>query len=193
MTGFKKSHIISEEVLISMILNTPSQGIKILYENYSGALKKQISRLVDNRESAEDILQESFIKIWKNFARYETSKGRLYTWMVNIARNEAIDFLRSKKLNNTKNSCIESVDLASYEHLNFRMIPEHIGIKELVAALDPGHESIVNLLHYQGYSQSEASDYLNIPLGTVKTKARQAYVSLRKSFAHENVELYSQV
>src|SRR4051812_14493882 len=67
-----------------------------LYDNYAGALNGVISRMVDDEQTAEDILQEAFVKIWNNFSQYDNTKGRLFTWMVNLTRNLTIDMLRSK-------------------------------------------------------------------------------------------------
>jgi RNA polymerase sigma factor (sigma-70 family) len=178
----KKNHIISEAVLISLIKKSPTEGIKILYDNYSYALKKQILRYVSTQENAEDVLQEVYIKAWKNFDKYDSNKGRLYTWMVNIAKNEAIDYLRSKKLENSKSVQSEFVDMDTYSKMNFKMVPEHIGIKELLNDLNPIEKKVMTLLFFGGYTQTEVSDTLQIPLGTIKTKTRKAYFHLRQKF-----------
>ncbi len=188
MSTYPKSHIISEENLISLIRNFPSQGIDILYKNYSCALSHHIFRLVNNNENTQDILQESFIKIWKNFDKYDSSKARLYTWMVKVVKNESIDFLRSAKLNNTKNRSMETLEPSSYESSYCPMYGEYIGFRSILETLDSCHQSILELLHYQGFSQSEAADHLQIPLGTVKTKARNAYTKLRKCLEPELME-----
>ena len=77
----------SEEELVLLLQNHDQQAFSYLYDNYSAALNGIIYRMVDNRELAEDILQEAFVKIWNNFSSYDTGKGRLFTWMLNITRN----------------------------------------------------------------------------------------------------------
>lgn len=188
---FKKCHIISEESLIALLANQPSEGMKILYENYSASLKKQIVRIIDNNENAEDVLQEVYIKIWKNFAKFNTTKGRLYTWMLNIAKNEAIDFLRANKMQNACSSPMDVINAADFADFSFKIIPEHIGLKELVQGLNPIESDVLNMLYFKGYTQSEVSKILRIPLGTVKSKTRKAYVQLKKQFCSEDEQLYS--
>ena len=72
------------------------QAFSYLYDNYAAALNAVVYRMVDNKELSEDILQEAFVKIWNNFTSYDKTKGRLFTWMLNLTRNLTIDTLRSK-------------------------------------------------------------------------------------------------
>ena len=86
----------SEEELIYLLKNRDQSAFSYLYDNYSGALFGVIYKMVENRELAEDVLQEAFVKIWNNFSNYDNLKGRLFTWMLNLTRNLTIDTLRSK-------------------------------------------------------------------------------------------------
>ncbi|HNP49634.1 MAG TPA: sigma-70 family RNA polymerase sigma factor, partial [Bacteroidia bacterium] len=88
---------ITEEELIRLLSNREEKGIEILYDNYSAALYGVIHRIVQQDEIAEDVLQETFLKIWNNFGQYDSAKGRLFSWMINIARNASIDKVRSKE------------------------------------------------------------------------------------------------
>mgnify|MGYP001766483760 CR=1 FL=1 len=93
----------TQEELIPLLLKKDDRSFTLLYDNYSKSLYGVIFTLIKDREEAEDVLQEVFIKIWKNIDSYNESKGRLYTWMLNIARNTSIDKLRSKGFNNNQN------------------------------------------------------------------------------------------
>jgi len=86
----------NEEELVLLLLNQDQAAFSYLYDNYAGALNNVILRMVQEQQLAEDILQEVFIKIWNNIKQYDSSKGRLFTWMINITRNLTIDTLRSK-------------------------------------------------------------------------------------------------
>lgn len=172
---------ISEEELLSRLLSKDKEAFRILYDNYSSALFGIVLKIVGTTEVAEDVLQEAFIKIWKNFSSYDKSKGRLFTWLLNIARNTAIDKLRSK---NEKYQ-IQSIDDNVYQvdkKNNTTMKVEHIGVKQNVMALKAEHRVIIDLAYYGGYTQEEISKELNIPLGTVKTRMRNAIIELRKIF-----------
>jgi RNA polymerase sigma factor (sigma-70 family) len=174
---------ISEESLVSMLSERNTEGMEILYDNYSSALYGIIHRIIQNDEIAEDVLQETFLKIWNNFGRYDASKGRLFTWMVNLARNMAIDKVRSKEFSQKQKnreltesvSFVDSDNQATYN-------PETIGLKEMVRKLEPEYKQIIDLLFFGGYTQSEAAEKLNIPLGTIKTRSRAAILKLRQQF-----------
>ena len=92
----------TQEELIPLLLKKDDRSFTLLYDNYSKSLYGVIFTLIKDREEAEDVLQEVFVKIWKNIDSYNESKGRLYTWMLNIARNTSIDKLRSKGFNNNQ-------------------------------------------------------------------------------------------
>lgn len=86
----------SEEELIQLLKTGDESAFSYLYDHYSGALFGVIFKIIGDQPLAEDILQEAFVKIWNNFSSYDSSKGRLFTWMLNITRNLTIDTLRSK-------------------------------------------------------------------------------------------------
>ena len=91
-----------QELLVKELLKKDNNSFTLLYDNYSKSLYGVIYNLIRNKEEAEDVLQEVFVKIWNNIDSYNESKGRLYTWMLNIARNTTIDKLRSKGYNNSQ-------------------------------------------------------------------------------------------
>ena len=92
----------TQEELLPLLLRKEERAFTQLYDMYSKSLFSIITNLIKDREEAEDVLQEVFVKIWKNIDTYNQSKGRLYTWMLNITRNTAIDKLRSKGYNNSQ-------------------------------------------------------------------------------------------
>ena len=174
---------ISEEDLIALLVKRDMKGMEILYDNYSSALYGVIYRIIGKDEIAEDVLQDAFLKIWNNFSQYDSQKGRLFTWMVNIARNQAIDKVRSKDfVNQSKNQPLDNavsfVDISKSSSYN----PDTIGLKEMVKKLDGEYRQIIDLIFFEGYSQSEAAEKLRIPLGTVKTRSRAAIMKLRQQF-----------
>ena len=170
-----------------MISGKNPEGMEILYDNYSSALYGVIHRMIRNEEIAEDVLQETFLKIWNNFKQYDPGKGRLFTWMVSVARNLALDKIRSKEfIQSRKNQ--EIGDAVSFPDLSSRdaFNPDTLGIKEMVRNLEPGYKEVIDLLFFNGFTQSEAAEKLNIPLGTVKTRSRAALLKLRQHFENVN-------
>lgn len=170
----------TQEELIPLILKKDTRAFTLMYDMYSKSLFSVISNLLKETEDAEDTLQEVFVKIWKSIDSYNESKGRLYTWMLNIARNSAIDKLRSKAYNNSKKNLTDEnfVNLIE-DSSNQNNRIDTIGILEFVKKLKPKCIQIIELLFFQGYTQQEASDELEIPLGTVKTHNRNCINDLR--------------
>jgi RNA polymerase sigma factor (sigma-70 family) len=174
---------LSEEELVSALKNREKVAVEALYDMYSSSLFGVISRIITDTPTAEDVLQETFVKIWHSFSSYSTEKGRLFTWMVNIARHLAIDKLRSKDFKNqNKNQELENNVTFIDEQRNTVYKPELLGIKDLVQTLKPEQRLILELVYFKGYTHVEAADELGIPLGTIKTRLRMAILQLRKHF-----------
>lgn len=157
------------------------QAFSYLYDNYAGALNNIIFRLVEDSALAEDILQEAFVKIWHNFNQYDQSKGRLFTWMLNLTRNLTIDVLRSKgykkqaKISGDENS-VDNIPDTSSTLLKF----DSLGIRKQLANLKPEQRIIIDMAYFSGFTQDEIAKELDVPLGTVKTRMRTAILELRK-------------
>ena len=179
----EKEHTHSEEELITLLRNRDRQAAAILYDSYSAALFGNIRRIITEQESAEDVLQEAFVKIWNNFHTYDEKKGRLFTWMLNISRNLAIDKTRSLAFKNSgKNRDIENLVHVVDRHESSSTKIESIGLRKIVEQLKQDQQQIIELVYFQGYTQVEVSETLMIPLGTVKTRLRTAMGVLRKYF-----------
>lgn len=169
-----------ESRLVSLLQNRDKEGMNTLYDNYSHSLFGVIFKVVNNQELAEDVLQDCFIKIWQKIDAYDSSKGRLFTWMLNIARNLAIDVRRSKSFK--KSQKVQSIDNDVYKNsaqvdsINVNTI----GVTEIVDKLDEKYKILVDLIYFQGYTQKEVSDELDIPLGTVKTRIKSAMNILKE-------------
>ena len=177
------SNIYQEEIIIKGIREGNQAALRLLFQKYGKALKGVIFRIINDVETSEDLLQETFVKIWQNFDLFDENKGKLFTWMLNIARNTAIDKLRSTKFIQGKkiqelNEAVPKIDAAN----NFEIQLDHIGIQSLTKILKPELKEVVDLVYFLGYSHSEAAENLNIPLGTVKTRIRSAINELRKVF-----------
>ncbi|UPT70828.1 MAG: sigma-70 family RNA polymerase sigma factor [Flavobacterium sp. JAD_PAG50586_2] len=170
----------TQEELLPMLLRKEERAFTQLYDMYSKSLFSIITNLISDREEAEDVLQEVFVKIWKNIETYNQSKGRLYTWMLNIARNTAIDKLRSKGYNNSQ----KNLSSDNFVHLlddsnKLTNKIDSIGLRDFVKKLKPKCIQLIDLLFFKGFTQQEASEELAIPLGTVKTKNRMCMNDLR--------------
>lgn len=172
---------ISDEKIIALLRQRDSTGISLAYDKYAGALFGVILRIVHSRELAEEVSQDVFMKIWRNFDSYDASKGRLFTWLVNIARNTAIDATRAKgfgRQNQEVENVVNIIDTQQSTSLN----PETLDVHQLTQKLSAEYQILIDMIYFKGYTQQETAEALDIPLGTVKTRARAAINRLRELF-----------
>jgi len=170
----------SEQELVSLLQQRSDTAFSYLYDNYSGALNGIINQIVPESETAHDVLQEVFVSIWRKIESYDPAKGRLFTWMLNIARNASIDKIRSRSYrNNLKNQTLaDNVN----DPLNLQVIKpvyDNIGLRKIVSQLKEEQRILIELSYFQGYTHEEIAKVMSIPLGTVKTRIRSALIQLR--------------
>lgn len=169
----------SENELVSLLQQRSEKAFSYLYDNYAGALNGIISSIITEPETANDILQDVFINIWKKIDSYDSSKGRLFTWMLNVARNAAIDKLRSRSFKDgLKNQPLsEHVDNRVDSYVNPSV--NDVGLKKVIGKLKEEQRILVDLSYFQGFTHEEIAKAMNMPLGTVKTRIRSALLQLR--------------
>ena len=172
------------EKLILGLKNQNQAVFSYIYDNYSGALYGVIYRMVEDEEKANDILQESFIKIWSNADKYDPEIARLYTWMYRICRNTALNYMNLKSEKLQVVSILDQKEVFNKTIQNFN--PDVIDLKVKVEGLDEKHREIIEYLYYMGHSHQEASDILNIPLGTVKSRVRVALSKLKEIYVQDS-------
>ncbi len=166
------------------------KAFSYLYDHYAPALYGIILKIVKQEDIAEDILQDSFVKIWKNGSSYDLKKGTLFTWMLNICRNAAID--KTKSSHFRRQDIKQQVDKEISDHLNWSYTPktEHIGVKSVINELDEKYREIIDLVYFQGFTQKEVQEHLNIPLGTVKSRLRIGLRELRIFFQVNQINVF---
>jgi RNA polymerase sigma factor (sigma-70 family) len=170
--------------LIARLIKKDQSALDYLYDHYSGALYGVVFRILKKEETAEEVLQDIFLKVWDKIESYDPSKGKLFTWMINIARNQAIDKTRSKEASKGKKT--DDIDLLVNKidrQENTEMEVDAIGLKEVLLKLSEDQRFIVTQLYLKGYTQSEVAEEFDIPLGTVKTRLRLAMIELRSILA----------
>jgi RNA polymerase sigma factor (sigma-70 family) len=168
----------SEQELVALLQKRNGQAFSYLYDNYSGALYGIIHAIVTDNEAASDVLQNVFVNIWRRIDSYDAMKGRLFTWMLNIARNAAIDELRSKGYRDSKKtqSLPENAELAGAVS---GPLADDVGLRKVLGKLKDEWKVLIDLSYFQGFTHEEIAKILGIPLGTVKTRIRSALIQLR--------------
>jgi RNA polymerase sigma-70 factor, ECF subfamily len=169
----------AEPDLVLFLKQREQSAFSYLYDHYSSALYSIILSVLPDKELANDVLQEVFVKIWRQIESYDATKGRLFTWMMNIARNASIDLLRSKGYQKAQQN--RELTEAVYEKSGGITINiNQIGLRKLVHSLKEEYKVLIELSYFQGFTQDEISKTLNMPLGTVKTRLRSALLQLRE-------------
>lgn len=169
--------------LIHELQQKNAQAFERIYVRYSESTFGVIYSIVGEKSISEEVLQDVFMKIWEKAGFYDPKKGRFFTWVLNIARNAAIDKIRSKDFKNSNKNLNAKyfVDILE-EKSSTASKTDAIGLQKYIDLLKPTCKKIIDLLYFKGFTQQETSKELDIPLGTVKTRNRNCINSLRKIF-----------
>jgi RNA polymerase sigma factor (sigma-70 family) len=169
----------TEQELVSLLKNRDNKAFCYLYDHYSGALYSIILQILSDTELANDVLQDVFVNIWRKIESYDSTKGRLFTWMLNIARNASIDTLRSKTYqNDRKNQSMDNQGEALVA-LVTQVNVDNIGFRKVLTQLKEEQRLLIDLAYFKGYTHEEIAEMESLPLGTVKTRIRSALIQLR--------------
>ncbi len=166
--------------IVSLLEKGDKKAISLLYENYADALFGVISKVISDPDLTQDVLQETFIKVWKKAKSYDSSKAKLFTWLYRIAYNTAIDKVRSQS-NKTKKE-IQIEDSNVYKLTSGSLNQDVMDIKKHLGTLDEKYQIVIQALFFEGMTQQEASDELEIPLGTIKSRLKIGLRELRKIY-----------
>ena len=164
----------NEDFLVQRLIARDEHALRLLHDQYSKNLLTVITRLVRDETLAEDVLQEGLLKVWLSITSYDPGRGRLFTWMVRVCCNQAIDALRSPHHRFYRGTASLEVAGAQQAPAPATFNPEHIGLRELTLHLKPRQREVIDLLYFGGLTQAETAVQLGIPLATVKTRARAA-------------------
>ncbi|RIV47161.1 MULTISPECIES: RNA polymerase sigma factor [Flagellimonas] len=169
-----------ERHIVSLLAEKDDKAISLLYENYGDTLFGVAYKVVKDEDLAQDVLQESFIKIWKKADSYDASKAKLFTWLFRITRNTAIDKLRS--LNNKADKEVQ-IDASNVYKVGVKgIVPDHMDIQDNLDKIDPKYRIVLEALFFEGMTQQEASEELDIPLGTIKSRLKIGLRELGKIY-----------
>jgi len=172
----------TEFELVLLLKNNNREAFEYLYDRYSPALFGIILKIVKDEEKAADVMQDSFLKIWKNIRNYNAEKGSLFTWILNVTRNTAIDKLRVEVKTQMSVSWenVKEIDLTPT--VIYNPSPSTIDLRAIVEKLLPEKKLLIEMVYFQGYTHEEVSEKLSIPLGTVKSRIRKSLQELRDIF-----------
>lgn len=169
-----------EKHIVELLKERNDKAIALLYDNYGDTLLGVAKKVVRSDDIAQDVLQESFVKIWKKADSYDPSKAKLFTWLFRITRNTAIDKLRSI---NTKSNKEIQIDVSDVYTIGVESTkPELMDVQEHLDNIEEKYRIVLDALFFQGMTQQEASEELDIPLGTIKSRLKIGLRELRKIY-----------
>ncbi len=169
-----------EKEIVSLLKKSDKKAITLLYDNYADTLFGVIKKVISDDETAEDVLQECFVKIWRYSKKYDASKAKLFTWLYRIAYNTAIDKIRSQK--NKNNNEVQIEETSVYKITSGSLNDDVLDIKKHLKSLDEKYQIVINALFFEGMTQQEASEELDIPLGTIKSRLKIGLRELKKIY-----------
>lgn len=176
----------SELALIERLRNRDPEALEAAYDRYSAIVYSVFLRITRDQSVAEDLVQELFIRVWSHAKSFDSSKGALGVWILSIARNMAIDYVRSAHARfSTKLRPIEHADSGEQKK---QTEPEAIidrgrAVKAAFESLNGNQRRVLELAYFEGLSQTEIASHLREPLGTVKSWMRSALSCLRSTVA----------
>lgn len=170
----------SDLLLLQRVQQRDLVAFAQLYDNFSGALYGTVLRVLQGKEaSAQEVLEVVFINIWIQAASYDPSRGRPFTWMLNIARSTAIDRLHSADMQTASANCPPDQHIdppATYAGQDHLVREDRVNV---LKGMEPEYLEIIEMAYYQGLTQQEIAVRTSISLGTVKSRTRAALSAMR--------------
>jgi RNA polymerase sigma-70 factor (ECF subfamily) len=174
--------LLADEDLISLVGDGDAQAFALLYDRHSRIAFSLAHRMLGERQAAEDLAQEAFIKIWRGAPSYRAGRGGVRTWILSVVRNQGIDQLRA---NATRRRTLEKVEASTPRSQPSEAFAEcwrnsqRDQVREALNTLSAEQWKILELAYFSGYTHVEIADLLGLPLGTVKGRMRRGLKRLR--------------
>ena len=186
-----------EADLVDAIARGESGALETVYERHGRAVYSMALHLLSDSSSAEEVVQETFIKLWRQPSAYQPARGRLFPWLLGVAHHHAVDLLRRRQLEQRHR--IDSIPTASGDgltdlidtrgpaaaesdpQLRAGALEDQVVVGRALAALPPEQRIPLELAYYKGLTQVEIAAVLGAPLGTIKTRMRLGLQQLRKT------------
>ena len=169
-----------EKNIISLLREKDEKGMELLFDHYGDTLFGVANKITKDEDLAKDVVQLSLMKIWDKIDTYNDKKSKLFTWIFRITRNTAIDKIRSANLKSDQEIQIEVSDV--YNLGTETVKPDHLDLRKHLDSLDSKYQVVMEALFFQGMTQQEASEALDMPLGTIKSRLKIGLRELRKIY-----------
>jgi RNA polymerase sigma-70 factor (ECF subfamily) len=178
---------LADEDLMHLVSSGDPQAFEVLYERHSGAAFSLAYRMVGTRNAAEDVVQESFLNLWRSGARYERTRGSVRTWVLGIVHHRAIDALRRATVHDRRRTSDEGIEerLAAPQRTDVEAArrEEAATVRKAMGTLPPEQVQVIELAYFGGFSHSEIAELLDTPIGTIKGRMRLGLEKMRTRLA----------
>lgn len=179
--------MVDSEKLVKLLQQKNVDAFEKLHDMYAKNICGAINIIVNDESIASELCQDVFLKVWQKSHMYDASKGRFFTWLLNIARNQAKDYVTSKEYKTQKKN--HSLDLFMHvcesqtdEEDN---LDQYEGLKRMLKTLKTKCSELIKILYFKGCTQTDAAEMLSIPLGTIKSRNRNCLNTLRNNFNND--------
>ena len=175
--------LLADEDLIQLMRHGDAQAFEMIYERHSTAAFSLAYRMVGRRGTAEDVVQEAFLSLWRSGARYDHTRGSVRTWVLGIVHHRAIDALRRSMVHDKRRASDEGLEerFEAKERTDVQAArrEEATGVRSALATLPEEQSKAIELAYFGGFSHSEIATMLEMPIGTVKGRIRLGLEKLR--------------
>jgi RNA polymerase sigma-70 factor, ECF subfamily len=166
--------------LVSAIRSGDEQAMGQLYARYSSIVYSVALRVLGDSGNAEDILQDVFMRLWRNPDVFDASRGSLGAWLAVITRNRAIDVLRKRRPEDDISDVVVGYEPSIFQSAEKSQAMEKI--RGVLSAMPTPQRSVLEMAYFEGLTHTEIAEKTGEPLGTIKTRIRGGLQALRKIF-----------
>lgn len=165
--------------IVALLRDRPAEGVTLLYDRYGRLVFSVALRVVQDSGAAEEITQDVFLRCWRTIDQYRPNQGSLATWMLTIARNRAVDELRSRRGKAARREISDDLigEVAIDGSFDESLLREEV--HQALGSLPTTQREVIELVFWGGLTRREVSEQLHLPLGTVHTRLRLAMDKLR--------------
>jgi RNA polymerase sigma-70 factor, ECF subfamily len=186
--GRRRQHLLlADENLISFVGKGDAEAFTTLYDRHSHAAFSLAYRVMGERQAAEDLVQDTFLKLWRSATSYRPERGSVRTWLLSIVRNRGIDQIRSQASRRRTQETFEASAPRSQPSEAFAETwrnSQRNQVREALDTLPPEQLKILELAYFSGYTHVQISELVDVPLGTMKGRMRLGLKKMRDYFDH---------
>jgi RNA polymerase sigma-70 factor (ECF subfamily) len=184
LTPKQNDDVSSDAALVQQLLRRDVRAFEQLYDRHSRIVYGLVLRILQQGSTAEEVVQDVFLQLWRNASRYQASRGPFVPWLLTLARNRALDTLRLKserqrRREDQTEELPQIAQLPQYEQALDEKRRAEV-VRSLMSSLSAPQKKAIELAYFEGLSHSEIAEALHEPLGTVKSWIRNGLIRLKE-------------